>query len=132
MTGHGYVSIIFYLQTQAVVQIWPSGYRLLIPALENGGTAVLKAVYFPFFFIQMRASMAYISPLLCRCTFSFSVCRLPDLKKTVRPGEEKHASPRDRGVDVTVESGWYGGLTFLGSSKHVLRVKRRVSTDIWH
>lgn len=107
MTGHGYVSIIFYLQKQAVVQIWPTGYSLLIPALENGGTAVLKAVYFPFFFIRMRASMAYISPLLCRCTFSFSVCRLPDLKKTVRPGEEKHASPRDRGVEVTVESGWY-------------------------
>lgn len=85
MTGHGYVSIIFYLQKQAVVQIWPTGYSLLIPALENGGTAVLKAVYLPFF-IRMRAFDGIYLTLLCCCTFS--VCRLPDLKKTVRPGEE--------------------------------------------
>ena len=51
--------------------------------------------------------MAYILSLLCHCTFSFSICRLPDLKKTMRPGEEKRASPRDRGVEVTAESGWY-------------------------
>lgn len=107
MTGHGYVSITFDLQKQAVVQIWPTGYSLLIPALENGRTAILKACIFHSFFIQMRALMAYILSLLCHYTFSFSVCRLPDLKKTMRPGEEKRASPRDCGVEVTAESGWY-------------------------
>ena len=52
MTGHGYVSIIFDLQKQALVQIWPTGHSLLIPALENGGTAILKALYLPFFFLS--------------------------------------------------------------------------------
>lgn len=52
MTGHGYVSIIFDLQKQAVVQIWATGHSLLIPALENGGTAILKALYLPFFFLS--------------------------------------------------------------------------------
>ena len=51
--------------------------------------------------------MAYILSLLCHCTFSFSVYRLPDLQKTVRPGEEKYASSRDCGVEVTAESAWY-------------------------
>ena len=50
MTGHGYVSITFDLQKQAVVQIWPTGYSLLILALENGRTAILKACIFHSFF----------------------------------------------------------------------------------
>lgn len=74
MTGHGYVSVISYLQKQAVVQIWPTGYSLLIPALENGGTAILKVVYFPFFFYPNESfDGIYPVPALPLHIFFFSL-----------------------------------------------------------
>ena len=42
MNGHGYVPTIFYLQKQAAVQIWSTGYSLLTPTLEDYGATILK------------------------------------------------------------------------------------------